>query len=135
MCGGSLMRKVVDDWISRFNIRRMFSRFRLTKSDDHQMFPRTDSGLSLSLFLSHTLLLFFLHAVDWSKTRLLTSSRTCSSLYNCNFNFRERDYVGVASYICVLANNTCSEHLTFKCVLDQGEVCILHSDPEQSVIK
>lgn len=86
MCADSLMRKVVDKWISRFNIRRMFSRFRLTKSDDHQM-PSSNGRLFL---LSISVLPF--KSIARLKAHAVASSATPPTLYNCNFNFRERDY-------------------------------------------
>lgn len=132
MCADSLMRKVVDEWISRFNIQRMFSRFRLTKSDDHQM--SSSNGrlfLSLSQPLSFPLSpsLFvspFKPSRDWSKAHAVASSRTRPSLYNCNFSFRERDYIGVSSYAYVFLGTICAGYIfTFKCILHRYEKRIL----------
>lgn len=113
MYADSLMRKVVDEWISRFNIRRMFSRFRLTKSDDHQRLFSLSSSLSVSVTLCLCLSRYSnLRAIDRNYTRIHPS------LYNCNFSFRERDHVGVSSYAYVFSSTIYMlVHLTFKCIL------------------
>ncbi|KAH0956850.1 hypothetical protein HN011_012015 [Eciton burchellii] len=98
------MRKVVDDRISRFNILEMFSRFRLTKSDDHQMFPRTDGRWWSSPRSSDCFSLYspsFDSSIDPRLTP--TSSTTRQSSYNHSFNFRERnqefDFTLTGSYV------------------------------------